>query len=186
MAVALSGALELSMRLPLLCAAAMTVLPALALPFASAPTAAHAPLTSVPPVTPAPAPQVESPLAGTYECQGVEPDGTPYRGIVQIIPNHTTYDVIWIFSSGQQYAGLGVVNGNVLAVSYFTNRPGVVAYTIEESDKGPRLQGQWTVVGANAVFQETLTRMSREVTRVEPPRPQRREAAPVLRHLRPA
>jgi hypothetical protein len=174
------------MRLPLLCAALLSLLAALTLPFASAsattsvmPTAPDAPVVSVP--------SADAPLAGTYDCQGVEPDGTPYHGIVQITPNQGTYDVVWIFSSGQEYAGLGVVNGDVLAVSYFTNRPGVVAYKIQTGEKGPRLQGQWTVVGAGKVFQETLTQVSRDVKRPEPPpQPQRREAAPLLRHLRPA
>ena len=160
------------MRLPLLFATTLSLLPALALPLANASTHSNA---------------EEAPLVGTYDCQGVEPDGTPYHGIVQIIANKGTYDVIWIFSSGQQYAGLGVVNGNVLAVSYFTNRPGVVAYQIEKGEKGPRLQGQWTVVGAGAVFKETLTRVTRDVKRPEMPPPQpRREPAPILRHLRPA
>lgn len=173
------------MRLPLLCAAAMTVLPALALPFAFTssvpPSAIAAPVANA---TPAGA---STPLVGTYDCQGVEPDGTPYRGIVQIIPNAGTFDVIWTFGSGEQYSGLGVVNGNVLAVSYFTNRPGVVAYTIEAGDKGPRLQGQWTVVGAGKVFQETLTRLTEDVKKIEPKRqPEVRRPAMLLPHMRPA
>jgi hypothetical protein len=172
-------------------AVALTVLPALALPFApSSPTTATA-ISSIPAATPLnpKGTGAEAPLVGTYECQGVEPDGTPYQGLVQITPNRGSYDVLWIFGSGQQYAGLGVVNGDVLAVSYFTNRPGVVAYKIEQTDKGPRLQGQWTVVGAGKVFQETLTRVTREVKRPErrerpnEPRPQ---AAPIMGHLRPA
>jgi hypothetical protein len=157
------------MRLPLMCAVAMSLVPALVLPLASTSTATEA-----------------APLTGTYDCQGVEPDGTPYRGIVQITPNRNTYDVLWIFATGQQYAGLGVLNGDVLAVSYFTNRPGVVAYKIENGDKGPRLQGQWTVVGAGAVFRETLTRVSREVKRPEPPPQPRRNPTPFIGHLRPA
>jgi hypothetical protein len=159
------------MRLPLLFATVMSLLPALALPLANASITGET---------------EEAPLVGTYDCQGVEPDGTPYHGIVQIIANHGTYDVIWIFGSGQQYAGLGVVNGNVLAVSYFTNRPGVVAYQIENGENGPRLQGQWTVVGAGAVFKETLNRVSRDVKRPEPPPQPPREAKPIFRHLRPA
>jgi hypothetical protein len=182
--VATSSALELSMRLPLLCAAAITILPALALPFMPAihmtPAANAAPLAVPTPADPA------APLVGTYECQGVEPDGTPYQGIVRIIPNHGAYDVVWNFSSGQQYSGLGVVNGDVLAVSYFTNRPGVVAYKIETSDKGPRLSGQWTVVGATNVFQETLTRMTHEVKQPEPPVEPERRRPVFLPNLRPA
>jgi hypothetical protein len=173
------------MRLPLLAAAVLTVLPALALPLGPVSTVTTPSATAATLGIPTPA-EADAALTGTYECQGVEPDGTPYRGVVQIIPNHGTYDVIWIFSSGQQYSGLGVVNGDVLAVSYFTNRPGVVAYKIETSDKGPRLQGQWTVVGAGAVFQETLTRMSKDVKRPEAPPPTRAHPRPTLRNSRPA
>ena len=177
------------MRLLFLCAAATIALPVLAMPFAPIPmpmppaSAIAAPL--MPPA--ATAPETGTPLVGTYDCQGVEPDGTPYRGVVQIVPNEGTYDVIWIFASGQQYSGLGVVNGDVLAVSYFTNRPGVVAYKIHSGDNGPRLQGQWTVVGAGKVFRETLTRVSENVKRPErSPEPQRRHPPRLLRHLRPA
>jgi hypothetical protein len=162
----------------------MTVIPALVLPFA--PVSSIATTTAVAaPITPQ-STERESLLTGTYDCQGVEPDGTPYRGVVQIVPNHGTYDVVWIFSSGQQYAGLGVVNGDVLAVSYFTNRPGVVAYKIERGQNGPRLQGQWTVVGAGAVFRETLTRMTRDVRPQETAPEPRRESVPRPTYLRPA
>jgi hypothetical protein len=174
------------MRLPLLCAAAVTILPALALPFAPTTSLTTTSATAAP-APEAPTTDAKAPLVGTYDCQGVEPDGTPYHGIVQIIPNQGTYDVIWIFGTGEQYSGLGVVNGDVLAVSYFTNRPGVVAYKIETGDKGPRLQGQWTVVGAGKVFQETLTRVSQDVQRIEPPRvPEVRRPTPFMHHLRPA
>lgn len=175
------------MRLPFLCAAAMTALPVLAMPFAPAATPSTSASAMAAPLAAPKAADPNAPLVGTYDCQGVEPDGTPYRGVVQIIPNAGTYDVIWIFASGQQYSGLGVVNGDVLAVSYFTNRPGVVAYKIETGDKGPRLQGQWTVVGAGKVFHETLTRVSEDVKRTEPaPKPQRQPPPRILRHLRPA
>lgn len=173
------------MRLSLLCAAIVAILAALTLPLAPTPSVATSAATAAP-LAVAP-PESASPLVGTYECQGVEPDGTPYRGIVEIIPNQGTYDVIWTFGTGQQYAGLGVVNGDVLAVSYFTNRPGVVAYRIEQGEKGPRLQGQWTMVGAGKVFRETLTRMTPDVKRPEArPEPQPRRPAPLGRDLRPA
>ena len=172
------------MRPPLLIAAVMTVF---TLPVVSSLRVAAPASPSVVPAAASIAPtaaEADAPLAGTYDCQGVEPDGTPYHGVVQIVPNRGSYDVVWTFGTGQQYAGLGVVNGNVLAVSYFTNRPGVVAYTIEQTDKGPRLQGQWTVVGAGQVFKETLTRLSREVKRIERPPEPRPQPAPILRHLR--
>ena len=190
MTVADAAAIGEAMR-PFSIAVALTVLPALALPFApSSPTTgtATSSISAVTPLNPM-GTEADAPLVGTYDCQGVEPDGTPYQGLVQITPNRGSYDVLWIFGSGQQYTGLGVVNGDVLAVSYFTNRPGVVAYKIEHTDKGPRLQGQWTVVGAGKVFQETLTRVTSEVKRPERrerPTEPRPHPAPTMRHLRPA
>ena len=175
------------MRLPLLAVAVIVALSALALPIASTSSVTTTAATAATVAAPN-AGETAAPLIGTYDCQGVEPDGTPYRGVVQIIPSAGTYDVIWIFSNGQQYSGLGVVNGDVLAVSYFTNRPGVVAYKIEQSEKGPRLEGEWTVVGAGKVFHETLTRLTAEVKRADPPSVQeRRPRTPtIMRHLRPA
>jgi hypothetical protein len=163
----------------------MIVIPALVLPLAPLSTLTTTTAVAAPVASPANA-EDEALLTGTYDCQGMEPDGTPYRGLVQIVPNHGTYDVVWMFSSGQHYAGLGVVNGDVLAVSYFTNRPGVVAYKIEKRQAGPQLQGQWTVVGAGAVFRETLTRVTREVRQLEFAPPEQRRREPVSRYLRPA
>jgi len=158
------------MKLPLMSAAAMALLPVIAFSLASpSPTTAAEP----------------APLVGTYECEGVEPDGTPYRGLVQIVGSAGLYEVIWIFGSGQQYMGFGVLNGDVLAVNYFTNRPGVAAYKVESSDKGQTLTGQWTVAGAGEVFRETLTRLSEDVSPL--PRPEAPLAPrPLIRHLRPA
>jgi hypothetical protein len=160
------------MRLPLMPAAAIAVLPWLAFALAS----------------PSPTTAAESaPLVGTYDCQGVEPDGTPYRGLVQIVGNAGLYEVVWIFSSGQQYRGFGVVNGDALAVSYYTSRPGVVAYKIEHGDTGPKLTGHWTVAGADAAFRETLTRLSEKVIKLPRPEPPPAPApAPLIHHLRPA
>jgi hypothetical protein len=185
-------ALEPSMRFSLLSAATLAVLAALILPLppaASLTTSSAAAAPVAPPRGTGETPDAgrDAPLVGTYECQGVEPDGTPYKGIVQIIPNDGTYEVVWTFATGQQYAGLGVVNGDVLAVSYFTNRPGVVAYKIEQAERGPRLQGQWTMMGAGKVFHETLTRMTREVSRRETaPEPEPKPRAPMASYLRPA
>lgn len=93
--------------------------------------------------------------------------------------------MIWVFSTGQQYRGFGVVNGDLLAVSYYTTRPGVAAYKIEEGEKGPRLSGQWTVVGAGEMFRETLTRLTDKVTPLPAPEPPP-ASRPLIRHLRPA
>jgi hypothetical protein len=54
--------------------------------------------------------------------------------------------------------GMGIRTGDVLAVSYLSGLPGVVAYRIEEGD---RLVGEWTVAGAEGeLFSETLVKVS--------------------------
>ena len=111
-------------------------------------------------------------LAGFYRCEGAGADGGAYRGIVEISRHADVYVVRWVFESGDWYTGIGVVNGNALAVTYVGRAQGVAAYTIEEPG---RVVGTWTVVGANGrVFAETLTKFSEELRAPlddEPPHP---------------
>jgi hypothetical protein len=112
-------------------------------------------------------------LDGTYLCEGKRPDGEPYHGTVVIVRHNRAYRVMWSVGSAEQYFGIGVLNGDVLAVSYFGGMPGVVAYKVEGHEGNPRLIGQWTVADADGqLFGETLTRLSREVAMPTPP-PQR-------------
>jgi hypothetical protein len=96
-------------------------------------------------------------LTGIYACEGVRPDGAVYRGLVEIVRHADTYHIGWFLSPHEQHFGLGVVSGNVLAVGYFGNLPGVVAYRIESGNGLTRLVGHWTVAAApGRVFTETL------------------------------
>jgi hypothetical protein len=98
----------------------------------------------------------EADLSGTYICDGMNPNGQPYRGMVEIVKNHDAYHLVWSFDSEVVAIGLGIRSGNVLAVMHYSGLPGVVAYRIEPDD---RLVGEWTVPGADgALFSETLTR----------------------------
>jgi hypothetical protein len=125
-------------------------------------------------------------LDGTYLCEGKRPDGTPYHGTVAIVRHNGAYNVIWTVSSEEQYFGIGVLSGEVLAVSYFGGIPGVVAYKVERQDGNPRLVGQWTVANAGGhLFSETLTRLSREVALPTPPPRRDRELHLVHPLLRP-
>jgi hypothetical protein len=127
--------------------------------------------------TPAPG---ESGLEGMYAAAGVNPDGSEYRAFVHIVRHGESFIVRWMFPqlSGEVVVlqpasvGIGIVNGGVLAVSYYTARSsGVVIYRIQ--DDGERLDGQWTVVGdSGAVHVETLTRLPRgalQPVEVDPP-----------------
>ena len=98
-------------------------------------------------------------LQGVYRCDGSNPDGSPYRGIVEIAKNHDTFQIRWTFPDRRSAFGIGLVRGNTLSVSYFgAGTAGLAIYKIEE---GKRLVGEWTVAGADgSVYAETLTKLS--------------------------
>jgi hypothetical protein len=153
------------MKLLLLAASALTLVPALTFP--------------IHPITRA---SVDDDLTGTYACQGVKPDGKEYRGTVQIARYNGTYHVRWVFGPREHYAGIGIASGSVLSVSYFGTQPGVVSYQVQQDEKGARLVGQWTMVNADGhVFSETLTRVTRDVADIPMP-----EAKPKRGRLTPS
>ena len=103
------------------------------------------------------APEPERDLAGVYVSSDKNPDGSQYQGIVEIVKQNDAFLLVWLSESEIVAVGIGIRSGNVLAVSYFAEPPGVVAYRVEE---GNRLVGEWTVVGADgALFSETLTKV---------------------------
>jgi hypothetical protein len=110
-------------------------------------------------------------LAGLYACEGLGPDGATYRGMVEIVRQEEAYAVLWVLPPHGQHLGLGLVTGDVLAVSYFSNPPGIVAYQIEHDGGQRRLVGRWTEFAASGrVFTETLTALSDDETALLPPR----------------
>lgn len=153
------------MKHALILAAAVTVVPAIA--------------SSIQPDRQGTTPNATQDITGIYDCRGLRGDGAAYRGIVEIVPHKGVYQVVWTFGDGERHLGIGIVNGNVLAVSYFGGTPGVVAYRIEQSEKGAQLIGQWTVADADGyVFGETLTRLSREASHPRMPEPAPRTPQP--------
>lgn len=100
-------------------------------------------------------------LSGLYICEGTAVEGAAYRGFVRITLHDDVYLVRWMFSDGDAYTGIGVVNGKAFAVSYIGSTPGVAAYTIEDAT---RLVGTWTVAGAHGrAYSETLTKLIGQV-----------------------
>jgi hypothetical protein len=98
-------------------------------------------------------------LSGMYLCEGINPDGTPYRGLVEITATASTYQVRWTMSE-QLTLGVGIFSGGVLAVSYVSETPGVVVYRRE----GNRLVGEWTVGASNGqLYSETLTKLPKQL-----------------------
>jgi hypothetical protein len=95
-------------------------------------------------------------VAGVYMCEGKNPDGSPYKGIVEIVKFHDSFLVRWTLPEDVTVIGVGIESSGVLAVSYFGGAPGVIVYKAD----GNRLHGEWTMGGTNGgVFSETLTRM---------------------------
>jgi hypothetical protein len=165
------------MRSPLIAAASITLAAALSLSAQSAPSPPADPHTQ----------SDTADLAGVYACEGKRPDGLEYSGTVQIVRHEGTYQVLWTLPPQEQYLGIGILNGDVLAVSYFGGMPGIAVYRIEHGDKGPRLVGTWTVVDADGhVFPETLTRLAEGATVPAPSRPRTRpDRASPSRGVRP-
>ena len=100
----------------------------------------------------------EKDFTGVYSCEGTNPDGRSYIGIVQILKVDGTYLVRWTMPNDTQVMGVGIFSNGVLAVSYFGGSPALVVYSTTTDG---RLDGKWTMGGAEgSVFKETLTRVA--------------------------
>jgi hypothetical protein len=99
----------------------------------------------------------EKDFTGVYSCEGTNPDGRSYIGIVEILKVDGTYLVRWTMPNDTQVMGVGIFSNGVLAVSYFGGSPALVVYSTAADG---RLDGKWTMGGAEgSTFKETLTRM---------------------------
>ena len=116
-------------------------------------------------------------VAGIYLCEGANPDGSPYQGLVEIVAVDKTYLVHWVMADGAEVLGVGIRNSDVLSVSYFGGTPAVAVYRID----GDRLVGEWTMGGAEGMlYSETLTRMPDEKPQPRNRQPERqRRTRPV-------
>jgi hypothetical protein len=128
--------------------------------------------------TAAQAPQPD--LAGVYRCDGKNPDGSAYQGVVEISKVKETFRVRWTMDDGA-IMGVGIFSGGVFAVSYFGGAPAVVVYKVD----GDKLVGEWTMGGAEgATYIETLTKTpgasvpARPPSGGPPPRPRRQTPNP--------
>lgn len=109
-------------------------------------------------------------VAGVYLCEGSNPDGSPYKGLVEIIAVDSTYLVHWVMADGVQVLGVGIRSSDTLAVSYYGGTPAVVLYQIQ----GDKLVGEWTMGGAEGKLDsETLTRMPEQPRERQRRRPER-------------
>ena len=110
-------------------------------------------------------------LVGVYRCDGKNPDGSAYQGVVEIAKVRGTFRVKWTLDDSA-VMGVGIYSGGVFAVSYFGGAPAVVVYKVD----GSTLVGEWTMGGIEgAVYAETLTKTSSDAPTLEPPRRQERQ-----------
>ena len=72
-------------------------------------------------------------LPGIYECQGTGADGRPYRDAVIIEPDGGRFVVRWIIASELTAVGVGIREGNMLAVSFFGPESGGVVLSTEST-----------------------------------------------------
>lgn len=116
-------------------------------------------------------------LPGIYECQGTGADGRPYRGAVIIESDGSRFVVRWIIASELTAVGVGIREGNMLAVGFFgPDSGGTVLYRID----GQRLIGHWSApLAEGRVFEETLTRVA------NPPEPSSTSPEPAPRQRQP-
>ena len=105
------------------------------------------------------APATTANIAGKYNVTGTNPNSAPYRGTLEIIPHGDVYQFRWV--AGRQYDGVGVVNGEVVAVA-FADGPngkgcGVINYVIRGDGS---LLGRWGNWGTDEAGDESATRTS--------------------------
>jgi hypothetical protein len=105
--------------------------------------------------TNAPAPDI----AGKYNITGTNPEGTAYKGTVEVIARGDVYQFRW--NAGTQYDGVGVQNRNIIAVAYANGSDGkgcgVIDYDIASDGS---LSGKWGYWGVNDAGTESATRTS--------------------------
>lgn len=96
-------------------------------------------------------------IAGDYSVVGTNEDGSPYKGALAVIKHGDVYQFRW--NAGKQYDGVGVPNGNVVAVAFTGGSDGkgcgVVSYQILPDGT---LDGRWGYWGQNESGTERAVR----------------------------
>src|ERR1044071_1959052 len=68
------------------------------------------------------APVAAPDIAGNYNVVGTNPNGTGYKGTLEVIKQGDVYQFRW--KAGTQYDGVGVQNGDVVAVAFASGANG--------------------------------------------------------------
>ena len=98
-------------------------------------------------------------ITGRYNVSGNNQDGAAYRGTLEVIARGDVYQFKW--NSAGQYDGIGIQNGNIIAVAFANGSDGkgcgVVDYDIGGDGS---LKGKWGYWGTNEAGTESATRTS--------------------------
>jgi hypothetical protein len=102
-------------------------------------------------------------ISGYYTCRGQEMNGKSYTGLCVIAKQKDVYVVNWVIGTGSTFSGIGIRQGNTLAISWTLPNDrggfvrGVNLYRLEAGENGPRLIGRWaTMPGPGVLASETL------------------------------
>lgn len=105
------------------------------------------------------APLAAPDIAGNYNVIGTNPNGAVYKGTLEVIKQGDVYQFRW--KAGEQYDGVGVQNGDVVAVAFASGANGrgcgVVDYVITSDGT---LDGKWGYWGVNEAGTERAVRLS--------------------------
>ena len=106
-----------------------------------------------------PAPATHANIAGQYAITGTNPNNTMYRGALAVIEHGDVYQFHW--NAGVQYDGVGVVNGNVVAVAFANGNDGTGCGVVDYNIQGDgSLVGRWGYWGKDEAGTENATRTS--------------------------
>lgn len=99
-------------------------------------------------------------LDGIYLVDGVNPDATTYKAVLELRQHGEVFELAWTFEpSGTHGSGHAQLEGSVLAVIFqVDNGVGLATYTMDETGPALRLVGRWTMPIGHGVGTETLTK----------------------------
>ncbi|HWN09112.1 MAG TPA: hypothetical protein VNO50_07575 [Pyrinomonadaceae bacterium] len=98
-------------------------------------------------------------IAGDYTVVGTNEDGSPYKGALKVIKHGDVYQFRW--DAGKQYDGIGIPNGNAVAVAFTGGNNGEgCGVVIYQTLAGGTLEGNWGYWGVNEMGTEQATRAS--------------------------
>jgi len=95
-------------------------------------------------------------LSGIYRAEGTQ-GAVVYGADVTITKLGNVYQLQWR-SGPNLWTGIGVVQGNVLAVAMLAGGDGVLAYAIESTDDDIVLRGIWAYAADTRLSTENLYR----------------------------